>query len=163
MLTISPLNNNSSSLSFGNAKFKFEPVVKVKLEDAIFNNVPSHQGLMGKYLKKDGKFNMDLFVKHLKGLVQEEPCLDGTYVVSSIRKQPGKSVHLATVKHFDEAGKEIKADEFKFNPLNLLAKRSENQTELDTGDFFKSLMYSGGAPKLKKEIALNNSINFWNA
>lgn len=163
MLVISPIKNNSSSPSFESAKFKFKSGVKEKIGDAIFSNVPSHQGLMDKYLKKDGTFNMDLFARHLRELVQEEPGFDGTYVVSSVKKLRGKNVHIATVKHLDEAGNEIKGEEFKFNPFNLLAKSSETQTELNTEDFFKSLMHSGGHPKLKKEITQANSINFWKA
>ena len=118
MLVMQPIKNNSSSQSFGNATFKFESQLQEKVGDVIFKNVPSNKGLMKEYLQNNGTFNIDLFVKHLKGLVQEEPGFDGTYVVSSVRKLRGKNVHLATVKHFDEAGKEIKGDEFKFNPLN---------------------------------------------
>ena len=163
MLTISPLNNNSYSQSFGAANLRFKPGIKEKLTDAIFNNVPSHQGLIDKYLKENGKFNLDLLVRHLNRLIHEEPSLDGKYVVDSIRKQKKNNVFLATVKHFDDAGKEIKGDEFKFNPLNLLAKHSENQTEIRAKEFFDSLMNSGRGPVLKKQITQKINTNFWNA
>lgn len=136
------VNNN---ISFEAAEFKFARGQAQKFQAYMQENAvnklsqinPEKVGLIPQFINKKGEFNIEKFKKQLRLIFHEEGD-NGTYVFTALRRTKEGGIKAKLV-HLGEDKKEIKEDEFLFNPTYLLNKRSKNSTFLDIMDLFNNM------------------------
>jgi hypothetical protein len=163
---IQQTTNNNYRPSF-DAKLKFDHGVKKALKEFIDNSKNKTEGVIPFYLKEDGGFDIDKFVKNLKTVFEDETSDDkkSIYVIGKIRKN-GDTI-TSTLKRFVSDNKGVVQDSFPFNPTYLLKKQRFAPKNVDLMDFFndrQSYLSSTRAKKgleTKRELREKYNKSFW--
>lgn len=170
MITIvqqSTNNNFKNNVSFEAAEFRFARGQAQKFQTYVQENAvnklsqikPEKAGLIPQFLTQKGEFNIEKFKKQLRLIFREEGD-NGTYIFTGLRRTKEGGIKAKLI-HQGEDGKEIKQDEFLFNPTHLLKKTSPSSTYLDTMDLFNNMEAWKCGSKYQTKIRSQYKKDIW--